>query len=137
MYRRLEALGFRWESEAIGTTGGRKMLSPWIARPGRGIGYSPGRIFRWLEGERLDEDELVHAYRQYSSWSEYSGVSEADVRELFDPEGRRDPVRKERILETLRKLMPDNKYGPFDSVGITKVVKRIRLLDRPGCSIGR
>lgn len=131
MYRRLEAQGVRWESETIGTTGGRKPLNPWLWGVRPGLGYSPGRIFHWLEGERLDQDELVHAYRQYSSWSEYSKVSEADIRELFDPEARRDPVRKEHIFETLRELMPENKYGPFDSVGITKVIKRIRLLDQP------
>lgn len=134
MYRRLKTQGLRWESEAIGATGGRKVLSPWIAARRNEIGYSPGRIFRWLEGERLDEEELVHAYRQYSSWSEYSGVSEVDVRELFDAEARRDPVRKERIFETLRRLMPSNKYGPFDNVGITKAIKRIRLLDQPRAS---
>lgn len=49
---------------------------------------------------------------------------------FFNAEARRGSERKERIFRTLMKLMPNNKYGPFDNVGITKVIKRIRLLDR-------
>lgn len=128
IYELLTERGVEWEAEKIGTTGGRKPLSPWIAN---GIGYSPGRLFRWLEQERLDQEELMRGYRQYAGWGWYlqpgREVSEADVRELFDAEARHDSVRKEYVYETLRKLMPTNKYGPFDSVGITKTIKRIRL----------
>lgn len=131
IYELLVERGLEWEGEVIGTTGGRKSLNPWIAGARNGIGYSPGRIFRWLEQERLDLEELMSAYREYVVWGWYSKpgreVSEADVRELFDAEARKDPVRKERIFETLRKLMPDDKYGPFDNVGITKTIRRIRL----------
>lgn len=131
IYELLTERGLEWEAEVIGTTGGWKSLNPWIAGPRNGIGYSPGRIFRWLEQERLNQEELMKAYQHYAGWGWYSKsgreVSEADVRELFDAEARRDPVRKERVYETLRRLMPDNKYGPFDSVGITKTIRRIRL----------
>ena len=73
---------------------------------------------------------MVHAYQQYSDQDEYSGVSEADVRELFDPEARADPVWKEHVFQTLRRMMPSNKYGPFDRVGITKTIKRFELIDK-------
>lgn len=129
IYGLLTERGLEWEAEVIGTTGGRKPLNPWIAGPRNGIGYSPGRIFRWLEQERLDQEELMKAYQHYAGWYSQPGqeVSEADVRELFDAGARRDPVRKERVYETLRRLMPTNKYGPFDSMAITKTIKRIRL----------
>ena len=134
IYELLAERGVEWEAEKIGTTGGRKPLCPWISGPRNGIGYSPGRIFRWLEQERLDQEELMKACQAYVGWGWYSKpgreVSEADVRELFDAEARKDPVRKERIFETLRKLMPDDKYGPFDSVGITKTIRRIRLSEQ-------
>ena len=130
IYELLTERGLEWEAEMIGTTGDRKPLNPWIAGPRKGIGYSPGRIFRWLEQERLDQEELMKAYQHYAGWGWYSQpgreVSEADVRELFDARARRDPVRKEHVYETLRRLMPTDKYGPFDSVGITKTIKRIR-----------
>lgn len=72
------------------------------------------------------------AFRQYDDWGWYSRpgqeVTEANVRELFSAAARADPVRKEAIYETLRRMMPTNKYGPFDSVGITKTIKRFRLV---------
>jgi len=52
IYELLGERGLEWESEKVGTTGGWKALSPWIAGPRNGIGYSPGRIFKWLEQER-------------------------------------------------------------------------------------
>jgi hypothetical protein len=132
MYELLAERGVEYSAEQIGTTGGRRSLNPWIGGARSGIGYSPGRIFRWLEGNRLDEEELVAAFFQYESWGWYSRpermVTEADVRQLFDAEARADPVRREVIYETLRRLMPDNKYGPFDSMGITKTIKRFRVV---------
>jgi len=73
----------------------------------------------------------MKAYQYYAGWGWYSKpgqeVTEADVQELFDAKARHDPLRKEHVYETLHRLMPTDKYGPFDSVGITKTIKRIRL----------
>ena len=73
----------------------------------------------------------MKAYQYYAGWGWYSKpgqeVTEADVQELFDAKARHDPLRKEHVYETLHRLMPTDKYGPFDSVGITKTIKRIKL----------
>lgn len=68
IYELLAERGVEWEAEKIGTTGCCKPLSPWIAGPRNGIGYSPGRIFRWLEQGRLDQEEekLMKAYQHYA-----------------------------------------------------------------------
>lgn len=84
MYRRLEAQGLRWELETIETTGGRKMLNPWIAGPRKGIGYSPGRIFSLAGGRATRRGrDGTRLFGSTHSGPSTLRVSEADVRELF------------------------------------------------------
>ena len=124
LYNQLRQDGVKWKTEIIGYTKGERSMSRWLASPGK-IGWSLGRVCKWIREKRLLPDDLKEAC-EHPSLCEYFKFN--DIKEVFN-ENMSGRDRFELIEQKWGYNMEWVKYTPFDLCVLHKSIVRISCVN--------